>query len=139
MTSRSLDNLVKTGQLRIEAKAQFEFDGLVRSGVTRLTDANMKSLSIESRFDLIYNAAHSLSLAALRWHGYRPTNRFIVFQTLAHTLDLPSEEWRVLDHAHATRNRVEYEGISDVDEQLVAAMLRVTKEVADRLRKLMNG
>jgi PIN domain nuclease of toxin-antitoxin system len=136
MTSRSLDNLVKIGQLRAEAKAQSEFDGLVRSGMARLTDADTESLSIESRFDLIYNAAHSLSLAALRWHGYRPTNRFIVFQTLAHTLDLPTEDWRVLDRAHTTRNHVEYEGISDVDEQLVAAMLRVTKKIAERLARL---
>lgn len=139
MTTRPLDNLVKIGQLKAEVKAQSEFNGLVRSGMARLKDVGMKSLSIESRFDLLYNAAHSLSLAALRWHGYRPTNRFIVFQTLAHTLDLPAEEWRVLDRAHATRNRVEYEGTSDVDEQLVAAMLRVTKEVAERLAKLLDG
>jgi hypothetical protein len=45
----------------------------------------------------------------------------------------------VLDRAHATRNRVEYEGISDVDEQLVAAMFRVTKEVAERVVKLLNA
>jgi hypothetical protein len=39
MTSRSLDNLVKSGQLKAEAKAQSEFDGLIRSGMARLTDA----------------------------------------------------------------------------------------------------
>ena len=72
MTSLQLDNLVKIGQLKVEAKAQSEFDGLVRSGMARLKDMGTKSLSIESRFDLLYNAAHSLSLAALRWHGYRP-------------------------------------------------------------------
>jgi hypothetical protein len=43
---------------------------------------------MESRFDLAYNAAHALCLAALRWHGYRPTNRYIVFQGLPHTLGL---------------------------------------------------
>jgi len=89
MTSRPLDNLVAIGQLKAEPKAQSEFTGLVDSGMARLTDAETSSLSIESRFDLIYNAAHALSLAALRWHGYRPAKRFIVFQTLAHTLDLP--------------------------------------------------
>jgi len=136
MTSRPLDNLVAIGQLKAEPKAQSEFTGLVDSGMARLTDAETSSLSIESRFDLIYNAAHALSLAALRWHGYRPAKRFIVFQTLAHTLDLPAEEWRVLDRAHTTRNNVEYEGVGNVDEQLVAAMLRVTKRVAEAVNKL---
>jgi hypothetical protein len=45
-----------------------------------LKDAHHQGLSLESRFDLAYNAAHALCLAALRWHGYRSGNRFIVFQ-----------------------------------------------------------
>jgi hypothetical protein len=46
-----------------------EFDGLVRSALNRLTDAKRTELSLERRFDLAYNAAHALSLAALRRHG----------------------------------------------------------------------
>ncbi len=34
-------------------------------------DAVNGSLLLESRFDLSYNAAHALGLAALRWSGYR--------------------------------------------------------------------
>ena len=51
--------------------------------------------SLESRFDLAYNAAHSLCLAALRWHGYRSANRYIASQALPHTLGLGPEVWRV--------------------------------------------
>jgi hypothetical protein len=61
-----------------------EIDGLIRSGETRLRDAEIASLSLESRFDLAYNAAHALSLAALRCHGYRADKRYVVFQALAH-------------------------------------------------------
>lgn len=93
-------------------------------------------LSLESRFDLAYNAAHALSLAALRWHGYRPSRRYLVFQTLPHTLAMPAEQWRVLDQAHGKRNLMEYEGTADVDAQLVEALVRVTHEVAKRLRAL---
>lgn len=135
MTAR-LDNLVRTGQLKGEPPAQQELDGLVRSGLARLRDAENTSLALESRFDLAYNAAHALSLAALRWHGFRSENRYLVFQTLAHTLQLPAEQWRVLASAHQKRNTVEYEGIADIDEQLVAAVLRVTREVAARVQKL---
>lgn len=51
-------------------------------GRVRLKDAANATLGLESRFDLAYNAAHALSLAALRWHGYRSENRYLVFQTL---------------------------------------------------------
>jgi hypothetical protein len=39
----------------------------------------------------------------------------------------------VLDQAHRERNLAEYEGDMDVDEPLVAALLRVTREVAKRV------
>lgn len=71
----NLDNLVRTGQLKREPPAQPELDGLISSGLVRLDDAENASLSLDGRFDLAYNAAHALSLAALRWHGYRSDNR----------------------------------------------------------------
>ncbi len=63
-----------------------EFEGLLRSGRARLRDASVPGISSEGRFDLSYNAAHALCLAALRAHGYRASNRYIVFQVLPHTL-----------------------------------------------------
>jgi hypothetical protein len=132
----SLDNLVRIGKLKAEPPARAELEGLTRSGLARLADAENASLSIDGRFDLAYNAAHALSLAALRWHGYRSENRYLVFQTLTLTLKLPNEQWRVLDTAHRKRNFVEYEGVADVDEELVAAMIRVVREIATRLAKL---
>jgi len=89
---------------------------------------------MSSRFDLAYNAAHAFALAALRLHGYRPGSRFVVFQTLAHTVDLPTERWRVLATAHAKRNNVEYAGFADIDEGLVTAIFRVTRDVAKRVK-----
>lgn len=136
MSKRQLDNLVTTGALKTEAPSVLEIEGLIRSGEARLHDAANESLSIESRFDLAYNAAHALSLAALRWHGYRPDKRYIVFQALAHTLALPASQWRVLESAHRLRNTVEYEGLANVDKELLDAVMRVTDEVAKRLRAL---
>lgn len=136
MTQRNLDNLVRVGQLKEEAPDRDEIQGLIHSGKVKLEDAGNESLSMESRFDLAYNAAHSLSLAALRWHGYRSEKRYHVFQCLTHTVDLPAEEWRVLDEAHRKRNLAEYEGIVDVDESLLAALLRVTRDVYGRVTEL---
>jgi hypothetical protein len=88
-----------------------------------------------SRFDLDYNAAHALSLAALRKQGYRSENRYLVFQCLQYTLELPNEQWRILDQAHRKRNIAEYEGEVDIDEQLVDAIVRIADEVVLRLGK----
>lgn len=49
-----------------------------------------------------------------------------MFQCLTHTLDLPAEQWRVLDRAHHKHNLAEYEGHLEIDEALVAALIRVT-------------
>lgn len=94
MSHRQLDNLVRIGQLKAESPSESECQGLVRSGLRRLEDAGLKELSLESRFDLAYNAAHALALAALRFRGYRSESRYLVFQCLQHTIDLPNEQWR---------------------------------------------
>src|SRR5688572_6825902 len=105
-----LDNLVAIGKLKTEPPIESELEGLTTSAAARLADAEKQSLSLESRFDLAYNAAHAFALAALRFRGYRSENRYLVFQALEHTVGLPSEQWRVLDRAHNKRNASEYEG-----------------------------
>lgn len=132
--SSALENLTGPGKpLRAEPPDATEFDGLVRSGQARLADASTSGLSLEGRFDLAYNASHALSLAALRWHGYRAANRYIVFQCLPHTLGLGPDVWRVLDKCHQMRNRSEYEGTLDVDERLVEDLVRACRVVAERV------
>jgi hypothetical protein len=79
--SSAFENLAGPGKpLRAEPPDSKEFAALQRMVLARLKDAHHQGLSLESRFDLAYNAAHALCLAALRWHGYRSGNRFIVFQ-----------------------------------------------------------
>lgn len=132
-----LDRLVATGVLHAEAPAADEFAGLLRSGLARLKDAGNAALALQSRFDLAYNAAHALCLAALRWHGYRPANkRYIVFQVLPDTLGLGPEVWRVLGKAHDLRNRSEYEGDQSVDQRLVTDLLTSCAWVATRVQAL---
>ncbi len=113
-----------------------EFKGLKRSGIARLKDAANKSNSLEGRFDLVYNAAHALCLAALRHHGFRASNRYIVFQVLPHTLGLGPEVWRVLAKGHDVRNLGEYEGDLNVDERLVADLITACRAVVAKLEAL---
>lgn len=131
----ALENLCGPGKpLKREAPDANEIAGLLRTGVARLRDAQNATLAPESRFDLAYNAAHALCLAALRRAGYRAGHRYVVFQVLPHTLGLGSEVWRVLDKAHNARNLGEYEGMSDVDERLVTDLIDAAKVVAHAIQ-----
>lgn len=113
-----------------------EFEGLKRSGLLRLKDAKNTELSLEGRFDLAYNAVHALCLAALRRHGYRARNRYIVFQILPHTLGLGPEVWRVLAKCHDVRNLGEYEGDLDVDERIVIDLISACEAIAAKIVQL---
>lgn len=109
-----LDNLARLKQLKTEPPDQTEFSGMVNSAKIRLQDAQVKGLSDNGRFSLAYGAAHSLALAALRWHGYRSTSRYLVFQCLQQTLGLEAAKWRVFDKCHKLRNIAEYEGLLEI-------------------------
>lgn len=136
MTS-PLDNLAgATGSLRKEAPDADEYAGLIRSATVRLIDAERADNSVESRFDLAYNAAHAFCLADMRHAGYRAHNRYIVFQAVPHTLGLGPEVWRVLAKCHQLRNQGEYEGDLNVDERLVADLIVACKAVAKAVAQL---
>ena len=117
-----LDNLVRIGQLKAEARNAAEAQRMLHMAGTRLQDAKQPNISLEGRFTSAYNAAHAAALAALRWQGYRSENRYTVFQCLAHTLGWPAHQWRVLDLAHQKRNLAEYEGYLEVSESTVAEL-----------------
>jgi hypothetical protein len=124
-----LMNLVRIGQLKTEPPDQREIDGLVGSAGRRLIDAQNASNASDSRFSLAYDAAHSLALAALRWHGFRSSNRYVVFQALPHTLDFPSAKWRLLSDCHQKRNAALYDGDMADDEQLIKELVAITTEL----------
>ncbi len=134
--SSAADRLARNRDLSAETPDRKEFEGLVRSGLARLADAENTTNSRDSRFDLAYNAAHALCLAALRYRGFRSSKRYIVFQVLPDSLGLGPSVWRVLDKAHRMRNQSEYEGVVDVEENLVRDVIAACKAVADKVQQL---
>lgn len=129
MTSAELDNLVRVGRLKREPPTDDEIAGLLRSAQERLNDTGCTELSYASRFDLAYNAAHALALVALRRAGYRSANRYLVFQTLPHTVGMEAAKWRVLAKAHERRNLAEYEGFLERDDRLLAELIAIAGEL----------
>src|ERR1700726_4303382 len=122
MTSPSpLERLHGPGNvLAKEPPDEKEVAGLVPSALARIKDAENEANALDSRFDLAYSAAHALCLAALRYHGFRPLKRYVVFQALPDSLGLGPEVWRILSKCHDLRNRTEYEGVLDIDDRIVA-------------------
>ena len=133
---KELDNLVKINRLKVEPADAKEFAGMVRAAEVKLKDAQLNGLSEDSQFSLAYGAAHALSLAALRWHGYRSDARYLVFQCLQHTLGLDRAKWRVLDKCHNKRNLAEYEGHLEIDSQLLKELITITLEISASVKAL---
>ena len=131
-----LDNLVKIGKLKHEPPDKNEFDGMVTSAEIRLNDAKIDGLSLDSKFTLAYGAAHALALAAMRWHGYRSENRYLVFQCLEQTLGIETAKWRVLDQCHKRRNIAEYEGHLEIDSQLLNELIEISTELLELVKDL---
>lgn len=132
----TLENLLKIKQLNKEPADKNEFDGLVKAGTYRLNDSQISTLSYASRFDLAYNAAHGLALAALRASGYRSDKRYLVFQCLGYTTDLSKTQIRLFSRCHEKRNLVEYEGQYEVDEQLLTELILNTKALLKDVKKI---
>jgi len=136
MTLKKLDNLVKIKTLKTEPPDQDEFDGMVAAAEIKLQDIKLQGLSQSSQFALAYGAAHALSLAALRWHGYRSDSRYLVFQCLQHTLNVEPAKWRVLDKCHNLRNIAEYEGHLEITPQLLEELISITKELLESVEAM---
>lgn len=133
MSSAELENLVRIGSLKEEPPSPPEINGLVLTAEQRLADSKKPVNSLSSRFDLAYNAAHAVCLAALRRRGYRSDQRYIVFQTITHTLGL-HEAVRVLELAHRKRNRSEYHGVLDYNESFVTELIGIAERALAALR-----
>jgi len=136
MTLSNLDNLVKINKLKVEPPDQTEFNGMIASAKRRLDDAVVVNVSEEGRFLSAYGAAHVLSLAAMRWHGYRSDNRYLVFQCLEHTIGFEKVKWRLLAKCHHQRNLAEYEGHLEITPQLLKELIEITTELLAMVEKL---
>jgi len=136
MSKQELDNLVRINKLKLEPGRRSEFDGMVHSARTRLADAQNDSIDTDSQFDLAYGAAHRLASAALRQQGYRSEDRITIFQTLVHMVGSDKADVQILLRAHNARNLAEYEGRTEIDERLLADLIRCAKKLETAVAKL---
>ncbi len=129
MSWAELETLAEIGKLKRERPSARKLERLYKSAVVRLADAAHPELSYYGRFDCTYSAALALALCALRRHGYRSEDDYLVFQTLEHTVGLRPETVLVLARAHQHRDAAESRGVLDKDERLMAELMDAAKQL----------
>ena len=111
----SLDNLVKTGQLKKHAPAPDEIRRLLRSIERSIADSRVATISAEARFDCAYRAIMQCALLALAAAGYRPStsvpgHQQTMIQTLPQSMAISADVVLVLDALRRKRNLADYVG-----------------------------
>ena len=111
----SLDNLVKTGQLKKHAPAPDEIRRLLQSIERNIADSRVATISAEARFDCAYRAIMQCALLALAAAGYRPStsvpgHQQTMIQTLPQSMAISADVVLVLDALRRKRNLADYVG-----------------------------
>lgn len=129
----TLENLLKIGQLKNHVTDATEVQRLLHAARRNLTDAHVKQVSHETRFDAAYKAIMQAAHVALMANGFRPdTNKpghhMTVVQSLPTTIGLPSDRMTVLDALRRKRNLSDYLG-EDVDDVSAENCIREAEQL----------
>lgn len=116
----TLENLLNAGQLKRHTTDRVEVQRLLAAARRNLSDAEVKGISPETRFDVAYKAIMQAALMALMANGFRPeTNRpghhMTLVQSLTKTIGLARDRMLVLDTLRRKRNLSDYTG-EDIDD-----------------------
>lgn len=134
----SLDNLVRTGQLKPHTPDRGEVALLLAAAERNLVDARHAANSTETRFDCAYRAIMQSALLALHANGYRPDNKrpghhALAIQSPGLTLGVAGSRIIVLDKLREKRNLADYTGAL-LDEAATAACLSQAVQLLADLR-----
>lgn len=111
----SLENLVKTGQLKTHQTNADEIGRLLAAASRNLEDSRAEVISDETRFDAAYKAIMQCAMLSLNASGYRPSTNALghhqtMIQCLELTMEVPPKVWRVLDVLRRKRHVNDYSG-----------------------------
>jgi hypothetical protein len=135
----SLDNLVKTGQLKRHSTDAAEVGQLLSAAKRNVADAKAQNISLENRFDAAYKCIMQSALAALMADGFRPDTKMpghhqTVVQSLPKTIGLPGDRVAVLDALRHKRNLADYTGAS-IDSSSLATCAKEAESLLGEVRE----
>lgn len=110
----SLDNLVGISLEEVTPDAVV-IRRLLSAAKRNITDAHVREISAENRFDAAYKAIMQLASAALQANGFRtltskPGHHMTMIQTLSQTVSVDRQTVIVLDALRKQRNVADYSG-----------------------------
>lgn len=122
----TLQNLLEIGQLKEYAATTEEVRALLLAVQRNLADAQVTTISLETRFDAAYKAIMQLSMVALLANGFRPGSgaghHMTMIQALPKSIGLDRQRVVVLDALRRKRNAADYLG-SYVDQAATVACI----------------
>ena len=127
----TLENLLKIGQLKVHSTDRLEVGRLIEAARRNLTDAEVESISLETRFDAAYKVIMQVALVALLANGYRADSRGhhqLMIQSLPLTVGMSKDRMLVLDAMRRKRNAADYLG-NDVDRVSVEVCIAQAREL----------
>ena len=135
----TLQNLQRIGKIKDHAPTAAEVQRLLAAIDRNLADADVDSISDETRFDAAYKAVMQSALVAMLAAGYRPAtnepgHHQTMIQSLPLTLGVSNDVWVVLDALRRQRNANDYTG-APMTPDVVAEC----RSQAKTLRKLLRG
>lgn len=137
----TLENLVGKGLVH-EATNAPEIRRFLDKITTKLADARNEQISLDTRFDIAYEALLQAGLAALRANALRPDSRgghhILALQTLNNTIAYPKEKLRLLDEFRRQRSAGLYDGAFEPTKEEVRAILDTVDDVKKHLEQWLQ-
>ncbi len=134
----TLDNMVGRGLERVDSD-RAEIARYLTKIRRKLADSRKDSISLDSRFDIAFEALLQIALVALRANGYRTTSdsghQQLAIQLLPKSIGIDPSELRALDEYRKKRSSGLYEADFDPSEDEVKAVIAA---VAKLLSSLTN-
>jgi hypothetical protein len=138
----SLENLLRIALLEEHVTNAAQLARLLDAAARSLEDARQNSITNETRLDAAYKSITQLCSAALWGNGYRtskskPGHHQTMIQSLVHSIEMDTDQVRLLDVFRVKRHAIDYSG-EDVDDssvqECIAAAENLQREVTDWLR-----
>ena len=137
----SLQSWLNEGKLKAHKTSKSEINQLLAVFDRDLADAHVKALSADRRFATAYNAALTVSIAALAASGYRASgegHHYWTIQSLAFTLRLDAKTLNKFNKFRQKRNISDYERTDVVSEQEVAEMIALAQALRTAADKWLH-
>ena len=132
----TLDNLIGRGLEKAESDGEelARYLGRVRR---KLEDSRQKNISLDSRFDVAFEALLQIALAALRANGYRTTSgaghQQLAIQALPKSIGVSATDVRALDEFRKRRSAGLYLAEFEPSEAEVGALIGAVERLHKQL------